>query len=138
MNAVLSYIAKYTAKSEVASKSYIDTLLDFSKSNVNEQCTAKEGVMKIVMSNVGERDYSAQEVAHILMGWPLYRSSREFVTVYVTEQSLKKIYVSFITFLCIIEMNTRIHIPRHPHIHIYIFIYHEFSLIISENCRRRY
>ncbi|CAB0031760.1 unnamed protein product [Trichogramma brassicae] len=34
-----------------------------------------------MLSCVSERDYSAQEVAHILMGWPLYSSSRSFVYV---------------------------------------------------------
>ena len=36
-------------------------------------------VQKLMISSVGERDYSAQETCHLLMGLPMYRTSRDFV-----------------------------------------------------------
>lgn len=42
---------------------------------------AKTIVQKMMISALGERNYSAQEVMHINMSWPLYRASREFVTL---------------------------------------------------------
>ena len=36
-------------------------------------------VQKLMISSVGERDYSAQETCHLLMGLPMYRASRDFV-----------------------------------------------------------
>lgn len=62
--------------------------------NTDEETSVKSYISKIIMSNVGERDYSAQEVAHVLMGWPMYVSSREFVTLYITDEvQLEKIHV---------------------------------------------
>ena len=36
-------------------------------------------VQKLMISSFGERDYSAQETCHLLMGLPKYRASRDFV-----------------------------------------------------------
>ena len=36
-------------------------------------------VQKLMISSVGERDYSAQETCHLLLGLPMYRASRDFV-----------------------------------------------------------
>ena len=35
----------------------------------------------MLISTISERDYSAQETAHLLMGWPLFVASRKFVTL---------------------------------------------------------
>lgn len=59
----------------------------------NEQASGKSIIMKFLVSTVGERDYSAQEVAHIIMGWNLYKCSRTFVTVYVGDENWNKIEV---------------------------------------------
>lgn len=36
---------------------------------------------KFFVRSLGDRDYSAQDVIHILMDWPLYRCSRSFVSI---------------------------------------------------------
>lgn len=42
---------------------------------------ARKGVQKLLMKTVAERDYSSQEVCHILMGYPMYHCSRQFVSL---------------------------------------------------------
>ena len=72
-NRVLNYIAKYAAKSEPRSKglkAVYGNILKTMKDN---------GSSKLMISSVGERDYSAQETCHLLLGLPMYRASRDFV-----------------------------------------------------------
>uniref|UniRef100_A0ABD2WYI1 ATP-dependent DNA helicase n=1 Tax=Trichogramma kaykai TaxID=54128 RepID=A0ABD2WYI1_9HYME len=77
---VIKYIAKYASKGEVSSRTYMKIIEDLCKNN-NKNCTAHKGISKIWISTVSDRDYSAQEVVHILMGWPLYQSSRNVVVL---------------------------------------------------------
>src|SRR5699024_8909913 len=80
--AVLRYIAKYATKGEKASTSYHEMINDIISSTDNES-PAKRILQKLVINTLGERDYSSQEVMHILMGWPLYRASTTFVCLRV-------------------------------------------------------
>ncbi|XP_076397905.1 ATP-dependent DNA helicase PIF1-like [Megachile rotundata] len=82
--AALNYIAKYASKGEHASTAYLD-LLNTLISEHEDNSPARTVITKLLISTVGERDYSAQEVVHILVGWSLYSSSRNFVTLNVTE-----------------------------------------------------
>jgi ATP-dependent DNA helicase PIF1 len=80
MIAVIEYIVKYAAKYEKKSESYKDLagkLIPF----VNENQPFQSLVTKLMNKLVGERDYSAQEVCHMLLDLPLYHSSREVITV---------------------------------------------------------
>lgn len=43
----------------------------------------KKAVRKLLVKSVAESNYSAQEIFHILMGYPLYHSSRDFVCITV-------------------------------------------------------
>jgi hypothetical protein len=74
--AVLNYIAKYASKSEVKSDSYKDI---FAK--VTTHCSATRPFLsaatRIINSLITERDWSAQEVTHHLLGLDLVHSSRE-------------------------------------------------------------
>lgn len=88
------YIAKYSAKCETSSKSYLETLSQLCNKS-NQQGIGKSIIMKFLVSTIGERDYSAQEVAHILMGWNLYKCSRSFVTVYIGDDNWNKVEVYF-------------------------------------------
>lgn len=90
--AVLMYIAKYAAKAEVSSKSYIKLIGDI-MSKMGNDSPAKTALMKLILASVSERDYSAQEVAHLLMGWPLYSSSRNFLTLMIKDDDWKKLQV---------------------------------------------
>ena len=77
MNAIIRYIIKYITKSEPSSQSYMDFIENMS-SDEKKNDAAKSVLMKLIISSINERDYSAQEVAHILMSWPLYANFREF------------------------------------------------------------
>ncbi|KAK3932929.1 ATP-dependent DNA helicase [Frankliniella fusca] len=73
------YIAKYAAKCEVKSNSYDDLLKNILSNNQSDDENCKKIIRKLLISTCAERDYSAQEVMFILMGFPLYHSSRQFV-----------------------------------------------------------
>ncbi|KAK1912952.1 hypothetical protein P3342_004888 [Pyrenophora teres f. teres] len=78
--AVMEYVAKYAAKPERASLSYRElaqAIIPF----VNEARPFQSLVMKLMNKLLGERDYSAQEVCHQLLGLPLKQASRTSVHV---------------------------------------------------------
>ena len=77
-NRVLNYIAKYAAKSEPRSKGLKAVYGNILKS-IKDNGSSLKMVQKLMISSVGERDYSAQETCHLLMGLPMYRASRDFV-----------------------------------------------------------
>ena len=103
MNAIIRYIIKYTTKSETTSKTYMDFIEKMS-ADQNQNNRAKSILTKLIISSISERDYSAQEVAHILMSWPLYGSSRSFKSLCIYEQQLINIEVN----IYIRNMNHRI------------------------------
>ena len=75
-NRVLNYIAKYAAKSESKGlKAVYGNALKTLKSD----SSSLKMVQKLMISCVGERNYSAQETCHLLLGLPMYRASRDFV-----------------------------------------------------------
>lgn len=65
--AVLRYIAKYTSKGEVTSNNYKNLLNDIFEQGDNDT-SAMKAISKIMMSVSTERDFSAQEVFHLMMG----------------------------------------------------------------------
>ncbi|KAK3922031.1 ATP-dependent DNA helicase [Frankliniella fusca] len=80
MGFILRYIAKYTAKGEPRSQPCAE-LVKAVLEGSGEADSAKSVIQKLLMKTVSERDYSAQEVCHILTGQPLHMSSRKFVVV---------------------------------------------------------
>lgn len=46
---------------------------------LNDDNTSFKAVQKLLISNVGERDFSAQVTCHLLLQLPLFRASRDFV-----------------------------------------------------------
>lgn len=79
--ALITYLAKYIAKCEISSKG-LDEILNSVLQTLNETDKARRAVQKLFMRFCGERDISAQEVCHSLMGLSLYSSgTRKFVTV---------------------------------------------------------
>lgn len=72
------YLSKYVSKSEVKSRPLVEILSSI-LSEVNQSVTVKTTVQKSFMAALVERDYSAQEVHHLLCGKKLYSSSRAFV-----------------------------------------------------------
>jgi hypothetical protein len=85
-HAVVEYIAKYASKAETQSRSYHEIF-----NNVVSTVapgTARHPLLttatKMLNSPVVERDWSAQEISHILLGYPLVSSSRQFENLDLT------------------------------------------------------
>lgn len=80
MRAVLSYLGKYVSKPEKSSVSYTELqtqVLPY----VNDRAPLLSFVSKMLNKLIGERDWSAQEVSHILLQLPLQKSSRIVVNL---------------------------------------------------------
>ncbi|KAL5698787.1 DNA helicase [Ranunculus cassubicifolius] len=86
--AVLYYVAKYAAKSEPASKNYNETLRGIIEDMRNPCQNSRSAVRRLLMKCVSERDISAQEVCHLIMGYALNRSSRKFVLLNLNENNM--------------------------------------------------
>ena len=74
LQAVLSYIAKYVSKPEKASTSYLEMqaqILPY----VNSRAPLLSFVSKMLNKVIAERDWSAQEVSHILLQLSVQSSS---------------------------------------------------------------
>lgn len=88
VKAVLSYIAKYASKGEPRSMSYQQMLMEVLNSGkIKESDTVASLVRRLLMRNIVERDYTAQEVAHILFGFSMKVSSRTFVVLSLNDNS---------------------------------------------------
>jgi ATP-dependent DNA helicase PIF1 len=64
--AVLAYVRKYVSKPETKSKSYIDLQAQIIP-YTNNQAPLLSFVSKMLNKLIGERDWSTQEVSHILL-----------------------------------------------------------------------
>ncbi|EKG09312.1 hypothetical protein MPH_13668 [Macrophomina phaseolina MS6] len=78
--AVLNYIAKYCSKAETKSASYKDILAKVLP-QVSTQYPLLSLVSKVMNRLLGERDWSAQEVSHLLLNLPLQQGSRNVLNV---------------------------------------------------------
>ena len=77
---VVNYIAKHASKSEVKSKSYQEIFAGVTaRDSINRsfQSTAT----RVINALIGERDWSAQEVTHHLLGLDLVSSSRDTIAL---------------------------------------------------------
>ena len=72
---VINYVAKYATKSEPRSKSLKTVYSTIMKSLKDDDKSLKV----ILINSDGERDYSAQEICHLLLQLPMYHASRDFV-----------------------------------------------------------
>lgn len=80
VNACARYLTKYISKSEPRSKTSSEIFANcLSQSNAS---TSPITVFKRCMiKSVGERDFGAQETAHLLLSLPLYRCTYNFITL---------------------------------------------------------
>ena len=80
ITACARYLAKYVSKSEPRSKAASEV---FSKCVHNLPSTSSSSTIfrKCLIQSVGERDYSAQETAHLLLSLPLYSCTYNFINV---------------------------------------------------------
>lgn len=76
--AVLRYISKYAPKGEFASSSYSEIMEKVITRNQNGALAATI-VRSLLVSSVAERNFSAHEVVHLVMGLDLYKMSRAVV-----------------------------------------------------------
>lgn len=80
LHAVLSYVGKYVSKPEKASVSYAELqaqVLPY----INDRAPLLSFVSKMLNKLIGERDWSAQEVSHILLQLPVQDASRMLVSL---------------------------------------------------------
>lgn len=84
-DAVLNYIAKYASKGEFPSEAYSDVLRRVCERR-SADTSAATLVRQLLVSSVAERNFSAQEVMHLIMGWPLYHASRSFIVLSVRNE----------------------------------------------------
>jgi ATP-dependent DNA helicase PIF1 len=80
MHPVLSYLGKYVSKPEKSSVSYTE-LQAHVLPYVNDRAPLLSFVSRILNKLIGERDWSAQEVSHILLRLPVQESSRQVVSL---------------------------------------------------------
>jgi ATP-dependent DNA helicase PIF1 len=80
LRAVLSYIRKYVSKPKKASASYAELqaqVLPY----INDRAPLLSFVSRMLNKLIGERDWSAQEVSHILLQLLVQKSSRMLVSL---------------------------------------------------------
>jgi hypothetical protein len=77
VHACAHYMTKYIAKSEIKSKSAADTFAE----SISHSSTTGTALRKCMIQSIGERDFSAQETAHLLLGLPLYQCTFNFITL---------------------------------------------------------
>lgn len=82
---ISSYIAKYATKAEQQAPGFPE-LLEGVVKQMPDTGTAQSACQKMLNKMLGERTYSAQETAHLLLGVPLVRTSVAFQTQYIGEE----------------------------------------------------
>jgi len=78
----IQYIAKYASKPEKQAPAFCELLAGIADS-MDDHGTAQSACQKMLNKMLGERTYSAQETAHLLLGIPLVCSSITFQTLYI-------------------------------------------------------
>ena len=77
---VINYCAKYATKCEPRSQSLKEIFSTIVRS-LKEDGSSLKTVQKLLISSVGERDFSAQETCHLLLQLPMFKASRDFVVL---------------------------------------------------------
>jgi hypothetical protein len=80
LHAVLFYIGKYVSKPEKSSASYAELQAQIIPC-INDRAPLLSFVSRMLNKLIGERDWSAQEVSHILLQLPVQKSSRMLVSL---------------------------------------------------------
>src|SRR3984885_13885943 len=75
LHAVLSYVGKYVSKPEKSSASYTELQTQVLP-HINNRAPLLSFVSRMLNKLIRERDWSAQEVSHILLQLPVQKSSR--------------------------------------------------------------
>lgn len=89
--ALLAYLVKYISKSEISSCGMDELLEILERPGIGEK-KVRSVVQSLFMKVCGERDFSAQEVCHILLGLKLYSAGkRSFVCVNLSKSNEWKV-----------------------------------------------
>lgn len=80
LKAMVEYISKYVTKGEEKTMGYRDMMTKLLPS-VNASMPLLSAVRKMMNQLIGERDWSAQEVCHLLLNMPLQQGSCSVITV---------------------------------------------------------
>ncbi|CAG8502458.1 12012_t:CDS:2, partial [Cetraspora pellucida] len=86
IHAALQYIAKYASKAEPRSTAFSEILNQILRDSRSDDPILAP-VQKLLLHSVAECDISAQETCHLLLGIPLYHSSRSFVTLNLNKEA---------------------------------------------------
>ena len=86
------YVVKYATKSEPQSKTLAQTF-QMIVDGLDKRDPSRKAVSKLLMKSIGERDYSAQETCHLIMGEKLVTASREFLRCCTWKTSEKLTWV---------------------------------------------
>lgn len=78
--ALISYLAKYISKCETSSQALDEILLSIT-SKLNEDDPSKKAIQRLFIRCCAERDISAQEVCHTLLGLKLYSAGGRSFTI---------------------------------------------------------
>ena len=87
VEACARYMAKYAAKAEQKSKA-LDAIFKSCVNSITETGNSHKVLRSAMLRAVGERDFSSQETAHMLLSLPLYSCSYSFVAVSLHESQL--------------------------------------------------
>jgi len=77
---VTKYVAKYATKSKPQSKALQEVYRNIMNS-IDDDGSPLKVVQKLLKSTVGERDFPAQEMCHLLLMLPMVKPSRDFVVL---------------------------------------------------------
>ncbi|KAK3932677.1 ATP-dependent DNA helicase [Frankliniella fusca] len=84
--AVIAYLCKYVSKCEISSLVLHDLFRDVAN-KLNDDDKAKRVIHKVLMRSCAERDISAQEECHTLLGLQLWSAGgRQFVNINLSEK----------------------------------------------------
>jgi hypothetical protein len=89
IQAVTTYIAKYCSKTEKKSENY-NMIFNSILTSLESDDSATVAFQKLLSKLIVERDWSAQECMHLLLGCELHRSSRYFKSLNVSPQRLNE------------------------------------------------
>ncbi|EXX69416.1 Pif1p [Rhizophagus irregularis DAOM 197198w] len=85
IHAAFQYVAKYATKSELCSS--FSEILNKILSESDPSGSSLLSFQRLLLHTVSERDYSVQETCYLLLGLPLYYSSRTFVILNLNNES---------------------------------------------------
>jgi ATP-dependent DNA helicase PIF1 len=86
IHAALQYISKYASKAETRSGAFSDIYNQILCAS-NPDDPSLNSIQKLLLQSISERDISAQETSHLLLGIPLYHSSRSFVSLNLNREA---------------------------------------------------